>query len=186
MADVVGRAAALGLVLVVAWLDLGFYAVMRAAAGGALATLVVTWLVTRRLIRIRFRVDPSVWRALLKASLPLGAALAINQLYFRADTLIISLYEPYAQVGLYTLAYRILELTLIVGHDLPEHHLPDHLARRWPATSRACPRAVQALRRPRGGGGPAPRGRRAGAGPAVVELAGGERLRGCRRPRSGS
>ena len=42
-------------------------------------------------------------------------ALAINALYFRADTLIISLYEPYSQVGLYTLAYRVLELALVVG-----------------------------------------------------------------------
>ena len=41
--DVVGRAVSLGLVLLVVGLDLGFYAVMGAAAGGALATLVVTW-----------------------------------------------------------------------------------------------------------------------------------------------
>ena len=33
----------------------------------------------------------------------------------KADTLIISLYEPYEQVGLYTLAYRMLELTLVFG-----------------------------------------------------------------------
>jgi O-antigen/teichoic acid export membrane protein len=113
--DVLGRAVSLGLVLIVAWLDLGFYAVMLAAGGGALATLIVTWLVTRRLAAIRFRAEPSVWRPLLAAALPLGLALAINTLYFRADTLIISFYEPYTQVGLYTLAYRILELALVVG-----------------------------------------------------------------------
>ena len=49
------------------------------------------------------------------ASVPLGLALAINELYFRADTLIISLYEPYEEVGLYTLAFRILEFTLALG-----------------------------------------------------------------------
>ena len=64
---------------------------------------------------MRFRAEPAVWRPLLAASLPLGLALAINELYFRADTLIISLYEPYEQVGLYTLAYRILEFTLVLG-----------------------------------------------------------------------
>lgn len=113
--DVIGRAAALGLVLGVVWLDLGFYAVMVAAGGGALAALIVTWLVTRRLAAIRFRADLSVWRPLLASAVPLGLALAINTLYFRADTLIISFYEPYSQVGLYTLAYRILELLLVVG-----------------------------------------------------------------------
>ena len=113
--EVLGRAAALGLALLVAGLDLGFYAVMGAAAGGAFVALVVTWRLTVGLASIRFRRDAAVWRALLTAALPLGLALAINALYFRADTLIISLYEPYGQVGLYTLAYRILELVLVVG-----------------------------------------------------------------------
>lgn len=113
--DVAGRAVALGLVVAVASLDLGFYAVMGAAGGGALATLAVTRVLTRRLASVRFRADRTVWRTLLVSALPLGLALAINALYFRADTLIISLYEPYEQVGLYTLAYRILELALVVG-----------------------------------------------------------------------
>ena len=113
--DVVGRAASLGLVLIVIGLDLGFYAVLGAAGGGALATLAVTWWLTRQVARVRPRIQPAIWRSLLKAALPLGLALAINTLYFRADTLIISLYEPYDQVGLYTLAYRVLELALVVG-----------------------------------------------------------------------
>ncbi len=113
--DVIGRACALGLVVLVAELDLGIYAVIGAAAGGALASLVVTWLLTRRLAEFRFLVQPEVWRLLLRASLPLGLALAINEIYFRADTLIISLYKPYQEVGLYTLAYRMLEFTLALG-----------------------------------------------------------------------
>jgi O-antigen/teichoic acid export membrane protein len=113
--DVLGRAVALGLVVLVAALELGFYAVMGAAAGGALATLVATWLLTRSIATVRFRVDTELWRGLLVSALPLGLALAVNELYFRADTLIISLYEPYGEVGFYTLAYRILELLLVLG-----------------------------------------------------------------------
>jgi O-antigen/teichoic acid export membrane protein len=113
--EVSGRAFALGLVLLVAGLDLGFYAVMGAAAGGAAAALAVTWLSTRHLTRLSFRGQRALWRPLLAASLPLGLALAINEIYFRADTLIISLYEPYDEVGLYTLAYRLLEFTLAFG-----------------------------------------------------------------------
>jgi O-antigen/teichoic acid export membrane protein len=113
--DVLGRAVGLGAVGLVAALDLGFYAVMGAAAAGALATAVTTMLLTRPLARVRFRADRATWRVLLRTALPLGLALAVNELYFRADTLIISLYEPYEQVGLYTLAYRMLELTLVFG-----------------------------------------------------------------------
>ena len=113
--EVSGRAVALGLTVLVAALDLGFYAVMGAAAGGAAAALAVTWVVTHNLATFRFRTEPAVWRRLLRASLPLGLALAINEIYFQVDTVIISLYEPYDEVGLYTLAYRILEFTLALG-----------------------------------------------------------------------
>jgi O-antigen/teichoic acid export membrane protein len=113
--DVIGRAVAFGLVLLVAGLDLGFYPVLGAAAGGALATLLVTWRLTLPLVEIRPRAAPAVWRSLLVSAVPLGLALTINALYFRADTLIISLYEPFTEVGLYTLAYRILELLLVLG-----------------------------------------------------------------------
>jgi O-antigen/teichoic acid export membrane protein len=113
--DVVGRACALGLLGLVVLLDLGFYAAIGASAGGAAATLVVTWLLTRHLTKVRFHAERSVWRPLLVASLPLGLALAINELYFRVDTLIVSLYKPYDDVGHYTLAYRILEFALAFG-----------------------------------------------------------------------
>jgi O-antigen/teichoic acid export membrane protein len=115
IAEVTGRAVALGLVGLVAALDLGFFAVMGAAGGGALATMVVTYVLTRPVSPIGMRADVAVWRSLLAASVPLGIALAINEIYFRADTLIISLFEPFEQVGLYTLAYRILEFTLVLG-----------------------------------------------------------------------
>ncbi len=115
IADVAGRAVALGLAVLVAALDLGFYPVLGAAAGGTLVTLVVIALLTRAVASVRFRVEPVVWRGLLVSALPLGLALAVNAVYFRADTLIISLYEPFGQVGLYTLAYRVLELALVLG-----------------------------------------------------------------------
>jgi O-antigen/teichoic acid export membrane protein len=113
--DVAGRAVSLGAVGIVVALDLGFFAVIGTAAAGALATAAVTMLLTRPLVRLRPLSEAVVWRRLLVMALPLGLALAVNELYFRADTLIISLYEPYDQVGLYTLAYRMLELTLVFG-----------------------------------------------------------------------
>ena len=179
--DVIGRAVALGLVLAVAGFDLGFYAVMGAAAGGALATLVVTWRLTRRLAGIRFRLDPAVWRVLLKTAVPLGLALAINALYFRADTLIISLYEPYSEVGLYTLAYRVLELVLVLGTVF--------LNTTFPVLSRAVvddePRALRAIQLstdvlviigvPMVVGGVV-------LGPDIIELVGGDDFGGAAEP----
>ncbi len=113
--DVVGRACALGLVALVAVMDLGFYAVL-ARRGGRRAGPARAGLVPHPPPRAAaLPRQRAVWRSLLAAGLPLGLALAVNAVYFRADTLIISIYEPYSQVGLYSLAYRILEVTLVVG-----------------------------------------------------------------------
>jgi len=99
----------------VAGLDLGFYPVMLAAGGGAIASLIVTRRLTKGLAKLHLSFDRRRWKALMVTGLPLGVALAINEVYFRADTFIISLTQSYDKVGNYTLAYRILELTLVIG-----------------------------------------------------------------------
>jgi O-antigen/teichoic acid export membrane protein len=113
IADVAGRAAALAAVAVAVVADLGFYAVVGAAAVGAVLTLGLTGALVRGLAPIRFVVEPRVWRRLLIAALPLGLALALNEIYFRADTLIISLYRSDRDVGLYALAWRVYELVAV-------------------------------------------------------------------------
>jgi O-antigen/teichoic acid export membrane protein len=113
IADVVGRAAALAAVGVVVAADWGFYAVVASAAVGAAVTLGLTAKLVRPLQAIRFAAEPAVWRMLIVSALPLGIALTINEIYFRADTLIISLYRSDREVGLYALAWRVYELVAL-------------------------------------------------------------------------
>ncbi len=115
VADVVGRLAAFGGVLLVVALGLGFHAAILAAGAGAAVTLFTTWALVRPVTRLRIAAAPDVWRALLRASLPVGLALALNEAYVRADSVIISVYRDFDDVGLYSLAYRILELSTLLG-----------------------------------------------------------------------
>jgi O-antigen/teichoic acid export membrane protein len=108
--DVTGRIATFGALVAVVSLDLGFYAVVATGIVGALVTLAITWAMVRPLARIRPAIRREVWRALLVAALPVGAALAVTEVYFRADTLIVSLFRSYDEVGFYALAYRVIEL----------------------------------------------------------------------------
>jgi O-antigen/teichoic acid export membrane protein len=113
IADTIGRAAALAAVIAVVALDLGFYAIVAAAGVGAAVTLALTVVLVRPLVRIRFAADRRVWRTLLVTAIPLGIALALNEIYFRADTLIISLSRPDRDLGLYALAWRVYELVAL-------------------------------------------------------------------------
>ena len=112
IADTVGRSAAFAAVLVVAGLNLGFYAIVATAAVGSFITLLVTYYFARKLVRIRLLTDLAVSKEMLLASLPLGAALALNQIYFKADLFLLSLFRSYQDVGLYALVVKILEILL--------------------------------------------------------------------------
>jgi O-antigen/teichoic acid export membrane protein len=111
--DVAGRVAAFGALAAAAALDLGFYAVVATAALGAAVSLAVSWTLVRPLARPQVSVDRAGWRRLLRAAIPVGAALAVTEVYFRADTFIISLFRDYDEVGAYSLAYRVVELLAV-------------------------------------------------------------------------
>lgn len=112
--DVAGRAASLAAVGVVIALDLGFHAVVAAAGVGAAVTLGVTRaLVRSALPASRPRPDRETVRSLLVATLPIGLALALNEAYGRADALIISVSRSYGELGLYSLGWRLLELSAV-------------------------------------------------------------------------
>ncbi|MSU76158.1 flippase [Patescibacteria group bacterium] len=112
ISDTVGRIVAFLAVVTVAWLNLGFYAIVWTAAIGAFASLLVTYYFARKMVRIRFLRDYKVHKTLLLTALPLGLAVAINQIYFRADIFLLSLFRPYSEVGMYALAAKLLEIIL--------------------------------------------------------------------------
>jgi O-antigen/teichoic acid export membrane protein len=59
-------------------------------------------------------VDRVYWRRFLRASLVLGVGLAISQVYFRIDALLLALLRPSREVGLYGASYKFVELTEVV------------------------------------------------------------------------
>ena len=114
VSEVLGRASAFAALVLVATLDLGFYAVVATAAVGAAVALCASWLLIRPLATPSIGAHRDTWRPLLLAALPVGAALAVTELYFRADTFIISLFRDYDEVGAYSLAYRVVELLAVL------------------------------------------------------------------------
>lgn len=56
--------------------------------------------------------SPVVWRKIIKISLPIGALLVLNVIYFKIDTVMLALFRTSQEVGWYALAYRMVENTL--------------------------------------------------------------------------
>ena len=55
-----------------------------------------------------------LWRRLLLKSLPLGLTLIFNLIYFKADTLILAVFRPTSEVGIYGLAKSFFEFPLAI------------------------------------------------------------------------
>lgn len=81
-------------------------------------------------LRWRLHVPPSRSRVreVLTESWPAAALLALNAIYFRIDILMLSFFRPEAEVGLYGLAYRIIESALFLPAMFGGLLLP-HLSR---------------------------------------------------------
>ncbi|MGI8780926.1 MAG: oligosaccharide flippase family protein [Solirubrobacteraceae bacterium] len=142
VADAAGRVASLGALLAVVAADLGFAAVVASAAAGAAVTLAIT----AAFVRVRPAADRAVWRELAVTAVPLGLTLAVAEIYFRADTFILALSRPVAEVGHYSLAYRLYELLALFPGIVMASVFP-LLSRQLAETRAAAERTLNATAR---------------------------------------
>ena len=114
VADLVGRTFALGAVITVAAMNLGFYAVVGTAVIGSFVTFLVSSLMIRKFVAFKLAFDVGLWKKLLKASIPYGAALVILHLYLRSGIFMLSLMRTTAEVGIYGAVFKVYELVMAV------------------------------------------------------------------------
>ncbi len=74
----------------------------------------VAAVLAHRLVPLRPRIDLAEWKAFARLSWPVGVGIALNLLYLKGDTLILSLVRPAEEVGLYGAPYRVLEILVVL------------------------------------------------------------------------
>jgi len=109
-AEFVSQTAAFAVILALVAADQSFYVLIAATVLAAVLNALVVLLLSRRIQRFVLRVDPAAWRELLRLALPLGLAIVVATIYFRADALLLSLLKPSEDVGIYGVAYRFFEV----------------------------------------------------------------------------
>jgi len=111
-AEVLGRAIQLGFVLFFIHQKMDFLFIISTVTIGAIITFILGFYFARQYIPLVFKFDFSFWRSLLKKSFPLALAAIFSMLYFKLDTIMLSVIKMPADVGIYSLAYKILESLL--------------------------------------------------------------------------
>lgn len=114
--DLIGKLALLLLVWAAVSGRSDLAGVLAATAVASLLAAAVLLARAGRRLPLRPRFEPAVWREILACTWPLALTIAFNLIYFKADTVVLSLTRPAAEVGLYGAAYRPLELAISLAY----------------------------------------------------------------------
>ncbi len=109
IAEIIGRLAQFAFVVLVIWQDWGFLAIVFALTLGGLVNFLFVFLFVRRYVRLSFIFDFNFWKKLLKESYPLALSAILVMIYFKMDTIFLSVMKPTSDVGIYGVGYKILE-----------------------------------------------------------------------------
>jgi len=144
LADILGKLAVLGLVWFSIFLGLPFHMVLVSYFIGAFITLLINLYLVRAYVEVALAFDFSYWLKVIKLAAPMAAVLVFGFIYFKADTVILSLIKGPVDVGIYGVPYKLIEVLLVfpsifMGTVLPfiTRYLANHDARMAGAFAKA-------------------------------------------------
>lgn len=95
--------------------NLGFYWIIFSVSAAAIAGFIIKYLYSLKQVEVKLGWDRKLIDWIIKLSLPLGVVFIVNNFYFKVDTLILFYFKGAAEVGIYSVAYKILETTIFVA-----------------------------------------------------------------------
>jgi len=100
--------------LIYAFLRAGFgvLAALGATFAASVVQLFILAIRARPRINYSFSFNAAPWKNILGASYPIALSTIFSFIYFKVDSLMLSLLKPASHVGIYGLAYKILEIII--------------------------------------------------------------------------
>ncbi len=115
LAEVVGRGAQLFVVfLIYSYVrgptpHISLYLFIAVTSAAAFIIFVLSFIFARRYIKFGLGFDFKYWARILKIAWPIALSITLTLIYFKIDTIFLSFMKPQADVGVYGVAYRVLE-----------------------------------------------------------------------------
>lgn len=94
--------------LVVAF-DLGFLAIVSGLLVSLSFNAGMAFYLSRKYAKFSFSIDTAYWKDFLRDSFPLGVTALITFFYFKMDAILLSIIQGSAAVGVYGVAYKVME-----------------------------------------------------------------------------
>lgn len=108
-AEVLGKLLQIIIIVMAVKNDLGFTAIILSVLFSMIFNFFAVLLMVNKYIPLKLQFDFTYWKKFLKESLPLGISVAVIFMYFKMDTIILSILKTNAEVGIYNAAYKVIE-----------------------------------------------------------------------------
>jgi O-antigen/teichoic acid export membrane protein len=112
--DVITKIVTVIAVVYFIYIKSSFYYIIGAILIGNIAGLSVTICYIRDYLVLKCQIDRKLLQSLFKLAIPLGITSVLSLFYFKIDTLLLSVLKTPTDVGIYGLAYNILENILML------------------------------------------------------------------------
>lgn len=109
MVEFFGKLAQVAAVFGVVSFDLGFLAIVSTLIISLIFNATLAFILSRKYAKFSFIIDTAYWKKFLHESLPLGGSALITFFYFKLDAILLSVLQGSAAVGVYGVAYKVME-----------------------------------------------------------------------------
>ncbi|MDZ7611853.1 MAG: oligosaccharide flippase family protein [Candidatus Moranbacteria bacterium] len=123
-AELAGKVIQVILIIIGVQLNWSFYFIISTLLANMIINFLFIFLMSRKFIRFKPSFDFSYWKYFLKQSIPIGIGTALTFVYFRSNTILLSLLRPAEDVGIFGAAQKVIENisffpAMIVGLTMP-------------------------------------------------------------------
>lgn len=109
LAEVLGKILQIIVIILAVKLDLGFIAIVFSVLASMIFNFALVLFLARKYVSLSLQFDFAYWKKFLIESAPLGFSALLIFIYFKIDTILLSILKNAADVGLYNAAYKVLE-----------------------------------------------------------------------------
>lgn len=109
MVEFLGKILQVGLIVLIVQEDWGFLPIACTLIVSLSFNALTALFLSRRYATFRLQFDIAYWKKFLQNSLPMGITAIITFTYFKMDTILLSVLQSSAHVGIYNVAYKIME-----------------------------------------------------------------------------
>jgi O-antigen/teichoic acid export membrane protein len=108
-AEVLGKLIQIAIIIFAVKKDLGFTAIIFSILISMIFNFAVVLFWVRKYTKLQLQFDFVYWKKFLKNSMPLGLSAIVVFIYFKIDTILLSILKTNTEVGIYNAAYKVIE-----------------------------------------------------------------------------